>query len=574
MAAQVDSALRQARSLTRAGQPERAVELYLGLLARFPGNRRAREGLAEATQLRDPRKAARFQRDMETVSDLMRLGQPGAALLGARALVSQAPHLPALRNLLGRILAQTGQIEEAVAEFRLAMQLDPDTADYPCNLGAVLVSAGRAEEAIAALGLARALAPRHVQTLRILAKAQYQAGDCAAAIEAAGAALALVPGDAELHADRAAAEHALGRAEAARADLRRAQALAPANAEYLRMLGETMDLGREPELEWVLERQLSRRDLPQGDRVRLLFARARIHDLAGRQDEAFAAWSEGNSLQKAVLDYDLDRDRTLFTQIRAIAAAGMVPCDATPVTTRRPIFVLGMPRSGTSLIEQILASHPRVWGAGERRDLAHAVTAAGGLVRPHGPAEIQAIRQTYLGDLARASPAEDFVVDKMPTNFRLIGQIQQALPEALIVHVRRDARATCWSNFRHYFPNGGQGTGFTHDLADLGGYYRLYDQLMEFWSATLPGRIHEISYEALIADQRGETERLLDHVGLDWQDSCLEFHKTERAVTTASASQVRRPLYAGSSDDWRRYEARLAPLLAALGDAGEEFTPT
>ena len=227
-----------------------------------------------------------------------------------------------------------------------------------------------------------------------------------------------------------------------------------------------------------------------------------------------------------------------------------------------PIFVLGMPRSGTTLVEQVLASHSRVFGAGELELLESAVAAHGSTEIPPSIDSFTRIRDAYRQGLAKLGVAEAFVTDKMPLNFRWIGYICTALPEARIVHVQRDARATCWSCFKHYFSS--RGNGFASDLRDVARYYRLYADLMAFWHDRFPGRIHDLSYEALTEHQEDQTRSLLAYLGLDWEDACLAFHLAERSVQTASATQVRQRLYQGSSEAWRRYEAHLGPMLEVL----------
>ncbi|WP_161555925.1 sulfotransferase family protein [Mangrovicoccus ximenensis] len=188
---------------------------------------------------------------------------------------------------------------------------------------------------------------------------------------------------------------------------------------------------------------------------------------------------------------------------------------------------------------------------------------------PDGPpdaARLLRVRAAYLGALAASTPDAEVLVDKMPSNFLYIPWIFAAFPEARVIHLQRDPVATCWSNFRNLFPLGGRGTGFGHDLRDLAGYHRLYRGLMADWDRLHPGRIHHLHYERLCADQRGETERLLAHLGLPWHEGCLHFHETGRTVTTTSSAQVRQPLYQGSSEGWKPYAAWLAPLTEGLGE--------
>jgi hypothetical protein len=231
----------------------------------------------------------------------------------------------------------------------------------------------------------------------------------------------------------------------------------------------------------------------------------------------------------------------------------------------RPIFVVGMPRSGTSLVEQILASHSHVHGAGELDLLRRSVlpsmekALAEGAFAP-GAADLSAIADTYRAGLARLSTDAAVVVDKLPGNAKWLGFALSAMPEAKAVWVTREPMATAWSIFRTYFP--AKGLGYTSDLADILAYQRLQDRLAERWAALFPGRFLRFSYEALTEAQEKETRRLLAFCGLGWEDACLLFHENARAVRTASALQVRQPLYRGSSRDWMRYEAFVRPLLA------------
>ncbi len=211
------------------------------------------------------------------------------------------------------------------------------------------------------------------------------------------------------------------------------------------------------------------------------------------------------------------------------------------------------------MIEQILASHSAVYGAGELETVNAFM-----LPRIAASARIDTgeLREFYLRSLASLPANAPVLVDKMPLNFRWVGFIAEALPEARIVHVYRDRRATCWSLYRLYFPE--IGIAFAYDQADLAAYYRLYESLMAFWQARFPGRIHNLRYEQLIESQETETRRLLEYCDLPWESACLEFHRTQRPVRTASAALVRQPLYAGSSEKWRDYKAYLQPLLEGL----------
>lgn len=233
----------------------------------------------------------------------------------------------------------------------------------------------------------------------------------------------------------------------------------------------------------------------------------------------------------------------------------------------RPIFIVGMPRSGTTLAEQILASHSQVHGAGEMEAINKAIRAE---FNPDGRGycfslaedALSGIRRRYLATLRGLGTPRPVVTDKMPANFLWLGFILEAMPEARVIHLVRDPIAVCWSIFKNYFP--ATGLGFTCDLTDLAAYHRMYEDLMALWFARYPGRIFDLDYERLTEDQKGQTRALLDYCDLAWEEACLDFHRTDRVVRTASATQVRRKIYRGSSEAWKKFETHLRPLVEAI----------
>ena len=233
-----------------------------------------------------------------------------------------------------------------------------------------------------------------------------------------------------------------------------------------------------------------------------------------------------------------------------------------------PVFIIGMPRSGTTLCEQILASHPKIHGAGELGDFEAAVAAldsAGGIPSDIGGEELRAIGAGYLARVAALAPHAARITDKMPANFRFAGLIHLALPNARLIHLRRDPVDTCLSCFSILF---GGDQPFTYDLGELGRYYRAYQRLMAHWRAVLPpGVMLEVDYEALVGDFAREARGILTHCGIEWNDACLDFHKTQRPVHTASAVQVRQPIYRSSVGRWRPSGDVLRPLLDALAES-------
>lgn len=311
---------------------------------------------------------------------------------------------------------------------------------------------------------------------------------------------------------------------------------------------------------------VERRSLSDEDRMQLSFALGKAHDDIGNHDKAFSYLLDGNRLRKQELKYDISSARASFTKIKATFSENVpalnVGNEPNGAEGQRPIFILGMPRSGTTLVEQILASHSQVYGAGELRLLGPLVNTIKWSATQLSSGQLESIRKSYSSGLTEIGASEPYITDKMPLNFQWIGFIFTAIPGAKIVHVKRDARATCWSNFKHYFS--GKGNGFANDLQDVAEYYKMYIDLMAFWHQKFPGRIYYLNYEALTEHQEEETRKLLYYVGLDWEDQCLEFHETKRTVRTASATQVRQKMYQGSSEEWRNYEKHLEPMVELL----------
>jgi hypothetical protein len=293
----------------------------------------------------------------------------------------------------------------------------------------------------------------------------------------------------------------------------------------------------------------------------------------GEHEKSFDYIAAGNRLRRQRINYAPAESEARFADIKGTFTPALFEAHAgSGDPDRTPIFVLGMPRSGTSLVEQVLASHPDVHGGGEFTLLNQLV---GSLGTGNGPlrfselfariadADLAALGARYVRDLRGLSANARFITDKTPGNFLLIGMIRLILPNATIIHCRRDPVDTCISIYKTYF--GAEGLRYAYDLGELGHYYRLYAELMEHWHGVLPGFVHDVDYEKLISDFNGEAPKILAACGLDWRDECRNFATASRPVHTASSAQVRQPIYNTSIGQGTRYGDRLAPLLEALG---------
>ena len=327
-----------------------------------------------------------------------------------------------------------------------------------------------------------------------------------------------------------------------------------------------------------MQAQLARPDLLQEERVPLHFALGKAFGDLGAWAKSFDHYARANATLRMACAYDPDRTTARAASSKALFTAEFFAEHAgAGCRARDPIFVIGMQRAGSTLVEQILASHPAIEGTGERADLAMFAKTLHDDGGPLGPVYAQKLRALGREGLWREGErylervqdsrllGRPHFTDKQPYNFWHIGLIHLVLPHARIIDVRRNPLACCFSNFTQNFVTGS--APFSHRLADLGRYYRDYVDVMAHFDRVLPGRIYRLNYEQLVADPETEIRRLLGHLGLPFQSACLEFHRNDRAMDSASSEQVREPIFADAIDRWRNYEPWLAPLKAALGPA-------
>lgn len=508
-------------------------------------------------------------------------------------------------NKLGIELCGFGRYKEAEAAFRRAAELNPNGAEAFNNLGNILHDLGRPEEAEAAFRSAISISPFSAEIFNNLGIVLQGLGRPEEAEAAFRRAIELKPGFDAAFNNMGNALHMLGRPEEAEASCRRAITLNPLSAEAAVNLANILkDMGRLDEAKAGYEKALSlnpdfagchmalsqiKTFTPDDPQIRVIkslyntatknpdkayacFALAKAMEDTGNYDEAFALYSEGNALRKKELEYSIEKDRKIFEAAMS-AFAGMpnkTPDYSAPAAGRKiPVLIVGMPRSGTSLAEQILASHPDVYGGGELGILERLVQKLYFNSEIMDVADVsRQIASDYASKLDLTGENRKFITDKMPDNFRWLGFVLSALPDIKVVRVSRNPAAVCWSNFKTYFME--RGLGFSCDLKDIAEYYLMYENIMNFWNKLFPGRIYELNYEALTENQEEETRKLLEYCGLPWNDACLYFEKAERAVRTASAAQVRKKIYGGSSEAWKNYEKHLGPLLGILGNSRKD----
>jgi tetratricopeptide (TPR) repeat protein len=402
------------------------------------------------------------------------------------------------------------------------------------------------------------------------------AGDYARALPLYREIVAETPGDPELHLSMAHALKTLGRTPQAIESYRAAASLRPQYGEaYWSLANLKTYRFTEDEIAQMRAAE-GAPGIPLADRYHLCFALGKALEDRGEYAPSFVFYERGNALKKSECRYrpePLERNARLQASICTRQFFGARQGGGCPDPS--PIFIVGMPRAGSTLIEQILASHSRVEGTMELAEIPRLVQdlhgrAPSAATTPRYPgilaeltaADFAAMGEKYLSDTRIYRTGRAFFVDKMPNNFRNLGLIHLILPNARIIDARRDPLACCFSNYKQLFASGQQ---FTYGIDDIARYYRMYVELMDHWNAVLPGRILKVRHEEVVQDLEGNVRRMLEFCGLEFEPGCLEFHKTERNVHSASSEQVRRPLNREGVDQWRRYEPWLGSLKEALG---------
>ncbi len=514
-----------ATALHRSGQTEQAIAHFQRAIAVKPDYADAHFALANILQAHD------------------RLGE---AILHYNKVLTVQPRNYAVHNNLATVLQRLGRFDEAAALYRQALAINPGYADAHYNLGCLFLAIDREEDAIAESEKALQLDPSKAMAHNNIGVALQALGRIKEAGQAYERALQLAPREAATHL----------------------------NLAYLRRF--TPGDPRLAALEKLAEETAT---LDVGNRISLHFALGKAYGDLDQRERSFHHLHNGNALKRSQLNYDEKKMLSLFEYIRTTFTPELMQEKSgggNESTT--PVFVVGMPRSGSTLVEQILASHSRACGAGEIEAFYRAMgrfrhrkgiaAEFPDMVPAMSADDLRALGSDYVETTKVIAPTAERIVNKLPLNFKYVGLIHLALPNARIIHIHRDPLDTCFSCFSLLF-TGDQ--SFSYDLGELGRYYRGYAAVMEHWRRVLPpGVMIDVQYEDLVADLEGHARAIIAHCGLPWEEACLAFHETRRPVKTASSVQVREPLYRTSIGRWRQYADFLAPLMQALNIAPPE----
>lgn len=495
------------------------------------------------------------------------------AVAAYRAAVRLAPANAMARANLAAALRRQGALDEAEAVAREAIRRSPTYAEAHNNLGTVLKDRGDVTGAVAAFEEAIRLRPAYLDAYLNLAAALYGLGRMAEAEAAYRRLIGMAPKVAEAHRGLGVVLLAVGETAAAIGCFREAVRLKPAYAEaYYDLASSGTDLG-DGEIATITE-HLERQDLKPEAAVPLHFALGETLDRKGQTEAAFAHFAQGNAKRRALLaaqgiTFDAAAHNRFVDDIaRAFDRAFFAARGTFGSDSEAPVFVVGLPRAGTTLVEQIAASHPAVTGVGELdlgARLAHSVAGFPSGVAALNREAVARLAGEALAVLVPTANAATRVIEKTPANFLYLGLLALVFPKARVVHCRRDARDVAISC---YFQNFAAPLAWSTDLADIARYVRTYRRLMAHWQDVLPLPLLTIDYEKLVADPEAESRRLVDFLGLPWDNACRRFHESRRVVRTASSWQVRRPIYTGSVGRGRAYAAYLAAFERDLGENG------
>ena len=515
---------------------------------------------------------------------LRELKRPDEAEAVYRKALAFNPNNPDALDNLALALKDLERLDEAAELMRRALVIEQRVDKFHMHYASILLDQHKIDEAAAAAERALALNPDNHDVANMMGRVDFERGNLDAALKHYRRALALKPDLADAYNNMGNVLKELGELdEAQQAYLEALRLDANFTGIYVNLADSKKFAPGDPHLAAMEALAAKTEGLSKTDRMQLDFALGKAYADVKDYGRSFEHLLAGNAAKRATISYDEKTAMVLFDQIEAAFTPELIAekSDGGDPSSM-PIFVIGMPRSGTTLVEQIIASHPQVHGAGELKtfnDVVLTVHGPDGKTIPYpdfvpalaaGP--LKQIGSRYLAlvrDLVSRSDGEKkdapYVTDKMPSNYYFAGLIHLALPNAKIIHTMRDPVDTCISCFSKLFA-GEQ--NHTYDLGELGRYYKRYQQLMAHWRRVLPpGRIFDVRYEDVVADVEGEARRIIAHCGLPWDDRCLAFHETRRPIRTASATQVRQPIYKSAVGRWRVYEQQLGPLLIALNGA-------
>lgn len=577
---------------SKLGRAGRALSAYRKACLANPGLEASWRGQADLL-----RKAGRRAEAAQAASQAERLAALPGDLLAVTNMIhegrllkaerlckhflkSQPRHIEAMR-LLADIASRLGALQEADFLLESALEFEPENTQVRLDYIQILRKEQKFEAALAQAELLFETEPDNPVFQSQYAVQSMYAGDFETAISMFGKVLETMPADPATLTSRGHALKTIGEHEKAIASYREAYRSDPGHGEAYHALANLKTYRFTDDELSLMRKQQEGDAITHVNRIQLCFALGKAYEERADYARSFAFYERGNDLKRHQSRYDPDQmDEEFQTQIEVCTPELFERQAGNGCPAPDPIFIVGLPRAGSTLLEQILSSHSKVDGTLELpnilalvhrlrdRKKVDAETGYPKILRSLTASQLREFGETYIEETRLHRAGAPYFTDKMPNNFRHIGLIHLILPNAKIIDARREPMSCCFSGFKQLFAEGQE---FTYGLEQIGRYYRGYVELMDHWDKVLPGRILRVHYEDVVADLESEVHRILEFCDLEFEDSCLEYHRTERAVRTASSEQVRQPIYKSGLEQWRHFEPFLEPLKKALGPALESY---
>jgi len=500
---------------------------------------------------------------IEKLTFLFHQGKLLEVIKEAKNLVLKYPSSIFLWNILGASNARLKKLNESEKCFYTTIKLNPNFTEGHYNLAKTQKELGKLPESIISYKRAIEIKPDYAEAHNNLGNVQKELGKVREAILNYERAIEIKPEFAEFYNAIGGAQIELGKISEGVSNFKKAIEIKPDFVEAYYNYTDSVKIEINDPILLKLDKLINKKNLSEKDNVYLFFAMGKAQLDIENSAKGLQLINAANSLRKKELKYKTQKSKDIFDKIKNNFKELNIKNEKTSFDSiSQPIFIVGMPRSGTTLVEQILSSHSSIYGAGEldflNNEIHKLIDWQNNKIQKK---DIMEIRKNYSVELKKISKST-YITDKMPLNFRWIGFIAYAFPNAKIIHVKRDAMATCWSNYKSNFSKGG--LAFTFDQIDISEYYKLYENLMDFWQKKFPGKIYELNYDKLTENQELESRNIFNYLGIKWENSVLEFHNNRRVVQTASNTQVRKKMYKGSSKQWKKYKPWLQPMLNNL----------
>ncbi len=507
----------------------------------------------------------------------LRAGKISEAWRTCQELLESAPNLEATRYLASKTASQMGNARLGLEHADAALGLS-DKAALHLQRAQCLLVLGEREATRTAIDKVVSLAENDVAILVVAGSILNKCEDVVGALKIFRQAQKLEPDNDSVLFNLATSLRFLGELDEAEEVINRVIESCPDNSQSVFFRADLRKVTPDDNHIEEIEQRIAKGASDWKAEINLFYALAKEAEDIGDYQKSFAALSLGTALRRRHLDYDVGRDVAVFDDIRQHYTDAASCSGDDGFAADGPIFIVGMPRTGTTLVERILAGHSRVTSAGELHDFSSELVkeirrvndgkavAKVDIVAASLQMDFARLGENYVAAARQATNGSSiYVIDKLPFNFLYCGLIHRALPNARIIHMTREPMDTCYAVYKILF---GQAYPFSYDLDELATYFIAYRKLMDHWHSVLPGLILDIAYEDVIADTEHQARRLIDHCNLEWEPDCLEFHTSKQASTTASAVQIRQPIYKTSVQKWRKFEQQLAPLKARLVEAG------